>query len=168
MGIVDFYLHLPSNYGRNIVTAWNSRQPVSYGCFNWMIPNHYVKNGCFTKHPLKNGCLGYQVYINIPVPFPWEMVWGLFPISGHGDVFFTVDDLFQEDQLSGVNLILRSTNQGQYPQGEPKKTTGKNHGRNMDFLLTKGADRWSDVELDVQDFENYSCRYGRTGFVHEQ
>ena len=33
-----------------------------YGCFNWMIPNHYIKDGCFTKHPLKDGCLGYQVY----------------------------------------------------------------------------------------------------------
>ena len=41
-------------------TAWNSKQPVFYGCFNWMIPNHYIKNGCFTKHPLKHGCLGYQ------------------------------------------------------------------------------------------------------------
>ena len=27
-----------------------------------MIPNHYIKNGCFTKHPLKHGCLGYQVW----------------------------------------------------------------------------------------------------------
>ena len=31
-----------------------------YGCFNWMIPNHDIKDGCFTKHPLKNGGLGYQ------------------------------------------------------------------------------------------------------------
>ena len=22
------------------------------GCFNWMIPNLYMGNGCFTKHPL--------------------------------------------------------------------------------------------------------------------
>ena len=29
---------------------------------NWMIPNHYItRNGRFTKHPLKHGCLGYQV-----------------------------------------------------------------------------------------------------------
>ena len=40
-----------------------SKQPVFNGCFNWMIPNHYIKNGCFTKHPLKNGCLRYQVYV---------------------------------------------------------------------------------------------------------
>ena len=31
--------------------------------FHWMIPNQYIKNGCFTKHPLKNGCLGYQVLL---------------------------------------------------------------------------------------------------------
>ena len=54
------------------VNCWNSKQPVFYGCFNWMIPNHYkldiyiyIKHCCFTKHPLKNGCLGYQVYINV-------------------------------------------------------------------------------------------------------
>ena len=31
--------------------GWSSKQPVLYGCFNWMIPNHYIQNGC----------LGYQV-----------------------------------------------------------------------------------------------------------
>ena len=31
------------------------------GCFNLMIRNLYMKNWCFTKHPLKNGCLGFQV-----------------------------------------------------------------------------------------------------------
>ncbi len=30
---------------------------------NWMIPNLYIGNGCFTKHPLKIGRLGYQAYI---------------------------------------------------------------------------------------------------------
>jgi len=30
-----------------------------------MIPNHYIKNGCFTKPPLKNGCLGFQVCISL-------------------------------------------------------------------------------------------------------
>ena len=47
------------------IYTWNSKQPVFYGCFNWMIPNLYIKNGCSTKHPLKNGCLVYQVYIYI-------------------------------------------------------------------------------------------------------
>ena len=37
-----------------------------YGCFNWMIPKHYIKNGCFTKHPLKNSCLGYQAITKTP------------------------------------------------------------------------------------------------------
>ena len=25
-----------------------------------MIPNHYMNNGCFTKHSVKNGCLEFQ------------------------------------------------------------------------------------------------------------
>ena len=28
--------------------TWNSKEPVFYGCSHWMIPNHYIKNGCFT------------------------------------------------------------------------------------------------------------------------
>ena len=31
------------------------------GGFNWMTPNRYLENGCFTKHPLKDGCLGVVV-----------------------------------------------------------------------------------------------------------
>ena len=38
--------------------TWNPKR-----CFNWMIPNLYLGNGCFTKHPFKSGCLGFQVYI---------------------------------------------------------------------------------------------------------
>ena len=30
-----------------------------------MIPNHYIKNCCFTKHPSKYGCLGYQEHVYI-------------------------------------------------------------------------------------------------------
>ena len=45
------------------VSTWNSKQPVLYGCFNWMIQNLYTGNGCFTKHPLKTGCLEFQAYI---------------------------------------------------------------------------------------------------------
>ena len=41
--------------------TWNSKQPFINGCFNWMIPNLYIGNGCFTKHPIKNCCLEYQV-----------------------------------------------------------------------------------------------------------
>ena len=50
-------LDLPGRY----TSSWNSKRPVFHGCFNWMIPNLYIKNGCSTKHPLKNGCLVYQV-----------------------------------------------------------------------------------------------------------
>ena len=44
--------------------AWNSKQPV----FLWLFqlddePNLYIKNGCSTKHPLKNGCLVYQEWL---------------------------------------------------------------------------------------------------------
>ena len=34
-------------------------QPFINGCFNWMIPNLYIENGCFTKHPFINGCSGF-------------------------------------------------------------------------------------------------------------
>ena len=39
---------------------WNPKQPFINGCFNWMIPNLYIGNGCFTKHLFINGCLGFQ------------------------------------------------------------------------------------------------------------
>ena len=41
-------------------TTWNPKQPFINGCFNWMIPNLFIENGCFTKHPFKTGCLGFQ------------------------------------------------------------------------------------------------------------
>ncbi len=41
-------------------SPWNSKQPVLYGCFNWMMHNLYMGNGCFTKHPLKTCCLEFQ------------------------------------------------------------------------------------------------------------
>ena len=43
--------------------SWNPKQPFINGCFNWMIPNLYIGNGCFTKHQFFNGCLGFQVYL---------------------------------------------------------------------------------------------------------
>ncbi len=33
-------------------STWNPKQPFINGCFNRMIPNLYIGNGCFTKHPL--------------------------------------------------------------------------------------------------------------------
>ena len=47
--------------------TWNPQQPFINGCFNWMIPNLYIKNGCFTKHPFINGCLGFQVQLTSPM-----------------------------------------------------------------------------------------------------
>ena len=41
--------------------SWNLKHLFINGCFNWMIPDLYLGNGCFTKHPFKIGCLGYQV-----------------------------------------------------------------------------------------------------------
>ena len=39
--------------------TWNSKaNHVLYGCFNWMIQNPYMGNGCFTKHPKKNWLFG--------------------------------------------------------------------------------------------------------------
>ena len=40
--------------------SWNLKHPFINGCFNWMIQNLYIGNGCFTKHPFKTGCLGFQ------------------------------------------------------------------------------------------------------------
>ena len=48
-------------------STWNPKQPYINGCFNCMIPNLYIGNGCFTKHPFIYGCLGFQVYMNLPV-----------------------------------------------------------------------------------------------------
>ena len=48
---------------KNDECSWNPKQPDFYGCFNWMIPNLYLGHGCFTKHPFKSGCLGFQVVL---------------------------------------------------------------------------------------------------------
>ena len=40
---------------------------MKHSCFKWLAMNRMTKqimtekNGCFTKHPLKNGCFRYQV-----------------------------------------------------------------------------------------------------------
>ena len=48
-----------------IYCTWNLKHLFINGRFNWMIPDLYLGNCCFTKHPFKTGCLGYQVYIHI-------------------------------------------------------------------------------------------------------
>ena len=55
-----------------MIKTWNSIQPVFYGCFNLMIPNHCINNGCFTKHPLKDGCVGYQEYFHYNNNKDWD------------------------------------------------------------------------------------------------
>ena len=58
-------IDLPYDYlevsGWKLISTWNPKQQDFYGCFNWMIPNLYLGNGCFTKRPCKTGCLGFQV-----------------------------------------------------------------------------------------------------------
>ena len=49
-------------YVRMYTYTWNLKHPFINGCFNWMISNLDMGNGCFTKHPLKTGCLEFQVY----------------------------------------------------------------------------------------------------------
>ena len=50
-----------ASWGTCIIPTWNPKQPFINGCFNWMIPNLYIGNGCFTQHPFWTGCLGFQV-----------------------------------------------------------------------------------------------------------
>ena len=38
------------------------KQPFINGCFNWMIPNLYIGNGCFTKHLGFQGPGGHPIY----------------------------------------------------------------------------------------------------------
>ena len=34
-----------------LLTAWNPKQPLINGCFNWMIPNLYIGNGWKSPFP---------------------------------------------------------------------------------------------------------------------
>ena len=43
-----------------------TKHPFINGCFNWMIPNLYIENGCFTKHPFINGWPWGSRYIWYP------------------------------------------------------------------------------------------------------
>ena len=53
-------LCFPNESSMTLIRTWNPKQPFINGCFNWMIPNLYIGNGCFTKHLFINGCLGFQ------------------------------------------------------------------------------------------------------------
>ena len=63
LGCVSHFETTTETYCWFSASTWNLKHPIINGCFNWMIPNHYLKHCCFTKHPLKTGCLGYQVDI---------------------------------------------------------------------------------------------------------
>ena len=59
-------------------------QPSINGWFNWMIPiiYIYIENGCFTKHPFINGCLGFQVYVLLKVCFQYNFLFnGTFSVE---------------------------------------------------------------------------------------
>ena len=53
----------------------NLKHLFTNGCFNWMIPNLYMENGCLTTHPLKIGCLEFQVLVIWVV---WGSLWGQY------------------------------------------------------------------------------------------
>lgn len=40
---------------RSLIYKYHSKQSLFNGCFTWMIPSLYLKNGCFNKHPIQNG-----------------------------------------------------------------------------------------------------------------
>ena len=54
-----------SSWPVGIVKTFLEREKSVY---KWLFqlddePNHYIKTCCFTKHPFKTGCLGYQVVL---------------------------------------------------------------------------------------------------------
>ena len=63
-----------------IRSTWNLKHLFITGCFNWMIPNLYIGNGCFTKHPFKTGCLGYQEWVNNEVDNPTSTPQPMAPV----------------------------------------------------------------------------------------
>ena len=52
------------------------------GCFNWMIPNLYLENGCFTKHPFKNGSR-YVPRKGLPLTQTYSFRMGLEPSKSY-------------------------------------------------------------------------------------
>ena len=70
--------------------SWNPKQPFINGCFNWMIPNLYIVNGCFTKHLFINGCLEFQ---DLGVPGMYTVFRWRFQSWSKWDVFFVGPDM---------------------------------------------------------------------------
>ena len=71
------------------------------GCFHWMIPNLYIENGCFTKHPF---ILGFQVFL--------FQIWGLH-FCGHQ---WIVDLLQCDPVLSKRGNFSRKMNSTAFPE----------------------------------------------------
>ena len=49
-----FHVHPEFTFPKKKVSTWNPKQPFINGCFNWMIPNLYIGNGCFWDKPAKS------------------------------------------------------------------------------------------------------------------
>ena len=64
--------------------TWDLKHPFINSCFNWMLPNHDLKNGCLTKHPLFS-------LVRVPAIY----IWG-FRMFGASDIEWSrkgVDDV---------------------------------------------------------------------------
>ena len=84
---------VPSNYGEHIYIyrPGTPNNQVFNGCFNWMIPNHYIKNSCFTKHPLKDSCWGYQVHMYMYVSQSTQCsMWYSYTILYYTILYYTI------------------------------------------------------------------------------
>ena len=79
VGDPNLNLHLPLESWEggqpNVLYARNLKHLFINGCFNWMIPDLYLGNGCFTKHPFKTGCFGYQVHTHFCVAHVSTSFW---------------------------------------------------------------------------------------------
>ena len=142
--------------------TWNSKQPLFYGCFNWRIPSHYIKNGCFTKHPFINGCLGFQVYISC-----WKMN-AIFPLSSlltKGDFWASSIGIFEYDNngndnqqptTSTTNHQQATTNNLNNQQPQQPTTSTTNH---QQALVSSNSDCFNVFPATFN---------GRQGFLRQQ
>ena len=106
------------------------------GCFNGMIPHLYIENGCFTKHPFINGCLGFQVYtIRIQIvdraPMALES-----PGSNRGKIFRITGWLLRSDLDIKSHLRLgKSLKSNCYPKAPRLKKHIYNNQSRLIFSI---------------------------------
>ena len=89
---IYFYLHWPSIYGKQIVTAWNSKQPVFLWLFQLDDSKSLRKKWLFHQTSLKKWLFrvpGVYEYSS-PIPLGNGVVQSLFPFRVMGMFFFTV------------------------------------------------------------------------------